>query len=245
MVPTPNGGSDALAYLVPQYVRNINVAICPSTDNFIRPNYYDPDYTTTYQNYGSNTVLKDLEYAAGASNSPNPGSPGRGPYSGTSYEIFAWYTGNAVFPDGTVVNTTSDTVNNWLGLRPGDWGYAPANDIKTTVDLPKRVGHFRGNASSSILFLDSDQDPNSASLTGVHNNWPDPGNNHGIVGLNIGFCDGHVEFVHRGRDLILTYMRSYGDPATSLAVLQQYYPGITNASGTIGGHTYSKIWRLP
>jgi prepilin-type N-terminal cleavage/methylation domain-containing protein/prepilin-type processing-associated H-X9-DG protein len=243
MVPTPNGASDALAFLVPQYVRNIDVAICPSTENYIRKSYYDPDYVTTYQNYGSNTVLKDLEYAAGSSASGQPG-PGRGPYPGTSYEIFAWYGGNTIFPDGTVMSTTEDYKNNLLGLKPGDWGYAPANDTVLTYDVPKRLGHFKG-MSTTLLFLDSDQDPAGSSLTAPQNNWPDPGNNHGKAGLNIGFCDGHVEWVPRGKNLIQTYLRSYDGPGINSTYLQSIYPGISSAGGTMGGHAYSAIWKYP
>jgi len=237
MVPTPNGGSDALAYLVPQYVKNINVGICPSTENYIRPDVY-MNYIDAYNGYGSNLVLQDLTAAA----------KNRGYLPGTSYEIFAWYTGNEIFPDGTVMNTTNtqDTINGWLGLHPGDWGYAPNNDLPSTLtyDVPKRLGHFRGN-STTILFLDSDQDPAGTSLTAPQNNWPDPDNNHGTAGLNIGFCDGHVSWVPRGPNLIRTYLASYGDPAINATYLKAVYPGISLSSGTVGGTTYSKIWKLP
>jgi prepilin-type N-terminal cleavage/methylation domain-containing protein/prepilin-type processing-associated H-X9-DG protein len=236
-VPTPNGGSDALAYLVPQYVKNVNVGICPSTENYIRPDVY-MNYATAIASYGSNTVLQDLTAAA----------KNRGFLPGTSYEIFAWYTGNEVFPDGTVMNTTNseDTINGWLGLKPGDWGYAANNDLPSTLtyDVPKRLGHLKG-ASTSILFLDSDQDPATASLTAPQNNWPDPNNNHGTAGLNIGFCDGHVDWVKRGPNLIRVYLASYGDPAINATFLQHVYPGISFSSGTIGSTTYSKIWKLP
>jgi prepilin-type processing-associated H-X9-DG protein len=237
MVPTPNGGSDSLAYLVPQYVKNVNVGICPSTENYIRPNLY-MDYTTAYNDYGSNTVLQDLTAAA----------PNRGAFPGTSYEIFGWYTGDAVFPDGTVINTAAhqDTINGWLGLHPGDWGYAPNNDLASTMtaNVPKRLGHFRGQ-STTILFLDSDQDPAGSSLTAPQNNWPDPHNNHGTAGLNIGFCDGHVQWVTRGPNLIRIYLASYDDPAINSTFLQSVYPGISSAGGTVNGTTYSHIWKLP
>jgi prepilin-type N-terminal cleavage/methylation domain-containing protein/prepilin-type processing-associated H-X9-DG protein len=253
LVPTPNGGSDALAYLFPQYVKNYNVAICPSTENYIRSNVFI-NYQDAYKNYGANLLLNDLTFAAGTNtkNYPyvvdNPGSglPGRGPYPGTSYEIFGWYSGNEIFPDGQTFPTVSDTVNNWLDLHPGDWGWTPVNDTTTTTDVPKRLGHFHGNATSTILFLDSDQDPNSTSLTGVHNNYPDTTNNHGAAGLNMGFCDGHVEWIPRGPKVILAYLKSYNDPAISLAYMQYVYPGINYASNVnVSGHLYSKIWKLP
>jgi prepilin-type N-terminal cleavage/methylation domain-containing protein/prepilin-type processing-associated H-X9-DG protein len=251
LVPTPNGGSDALAYLYPQYLTQVNVAVCPSTDNYVRTNVYMNATATgstiatagSYELYGSNSVLQDLTAAA----------KNRGAFPGTSYEIFAWYSGNEIFPDGTCWNPggVTDTVNNRLGLHPGDWGYATINDTTSsdspttaTADIPKRLGHMK-QMSASILVLDSDQDPAQPNLNLPENNWPDPGNNHGKAGLNIGFCDGHVSFIPRGKQLIQTYMASYGDPAINATYLQAVYPGITFASGTVGGTTYSKIWHLP
>jgi prepilin-type processing-associated H-X9-DG protein/prepilin-type N-terminal cleavage/methylation domain-containing protein len=237
MVPSPNGGSDALAYLVPQYVKNINVGICPSTENYIRPDVYMnfSGAAGSYNLYGSNTVLQDLTAAA----------RNRGYLTGTSYEIFGWYSGNQIFPDGTVLSTTQDTVNNRLGLRPGDWGYAPNNDTVLTYDIPKRVGHLKG-ISTSILFLDSDQDSGSNTNPNLpENNWPDADNNHGKAGLNIGFCDGHVEWVPRGPNLIRIYMKSYGNPAMNITFLNSIIPGISNTGGTIGQTTYTCIWKLP
>jgi prepilin-type N-terminal cleavage/methylation domain-containing protein/prepilin-type processing-associated H-X9-DG protein len=237
MVPTPNGGSDSLAYLVPQYVKNYTVGICPSTENYIRPDVYD-NYLNSYQNYGQNLVLLDLEKAA----------VNRGNFPGVSYEIFGWYSGNELFPDGVAINGAgqTDTINGWLGLHPGDWGYASNNDLPSTntANVPKRLGHLRGN-TTTILFLDADNDPEGSSLTAPQNNWPDPDNNHGKAGLNMGFCDGHVSFIPRGPGLIRTYLASYNDPAINATFLQSVYPGISAASGSVGGHLYSKIWRLP
>jgi prepilin-type processing-associated H-X9-DG protein len=116
--------------------------------------------------------------------------------------------------------------------------------VTTTTDLPKRLGHMK-QMSTTILILDSDQDPAQASLLLPENNWPDPGNNHGRAGLNMGFCDGHVTFIPRGKQLLKTYMSSYCDPAMSTAYMQALYPGITCAAGVVNGTSYSKIWHLP
>lgn len=261
LVPTPNGGSDSLAYLYPQYIKDPNVGLCPSTENYIRQNVYlntgvaGPALKQqgSVLLYGSTSVLQDLSQAAGTYSGSGPRLASRGPYPGTSYEIFAWYSGNEIFPDGTCFNPGGalDTVNDRLGLQPGDWGYAPINDslpgaspTTATADIPKRLGHLKG-MTTSILVLDSDQDAAGTSLTDPQNNWPDSDNNHGTAGLNIGFCDGHVSFVSRGKNLIQTYMASYGDPAINATYLQHVYPGISESAGTINGTFYSKIWKLP
>jgi prepilin-type N-terminal cleavage/methylation domain-containing protein/prepilin-type processing-associated H-X9-DG protein len=233
MFPTPNGGYDGLAPLVPQYIKSGSVGLCPSTDNYVRDGVY-LDATTALSAYGATHVLLDLTYAA----------KDRGNWPGTSFEVFGWYSGNCIFPDGTCVNTTYDTVNSWLGLKPGDWGYDVVNDTNTTVDVPKRLGHMR-HAESTILVLDSDQDSGTNTDPSQNtNNWPDPHNNHGTAGVNIGFGDGHVSFTPPGI-LIKTYLASYGGSAASDSITEYHCPGLTiTDNASIGGHTYSKVYTL-
>jgi prepilin-type N-terminal cleavage/methylation domain-containing protein/prepilin-type processing-associated H-X9-DG protein len=242
LFPTPDGGSDSIAYIVPQYIKNYSVAICPSTSNFIDgSNFLSSSISLPL--YGSPSVLRDLTFAAGNGGAATTYAP-LNPQEGVSYEIFGWYGGNTVFPDGTLINTQVDTINGWLGLKPGDQGYNPYNDQASTdtTSTPKRVGHFHG-ITTSILILDSDQDSSTNTDPNQNtNNWPDPHNNHGTAGLNIGFADGHVAFIPRGKQLIRTYLQSYGDPGMALARLQQIYPGINKvaASGTVPAK-----WILP
>ena len=58
-------------------------------------------------------------------------------------------------------------------------------------------------ASAFFLIMDGDDtssDPNAAP-NNKHNNWPDPGNNHGTAGTTANFCDGHAEFISMKRFL--------------------------------------------
>ncbi len=248
MVPTPNGGSDSFAYLVPQYVKNYSVCLCPSTSNYINPNI-TLDQNLALNQYGQSSVIRDMTFAAGTGSAATL-YPGIDANEGVSYEIFGWYTGNTVFPDGTCVNTTYNSVNGWLQLHQGDQGYnayydqtalglSPASYVQ---DVPKRLGHFKG-ITTTIIVIDSDQDSGTnTDPTKNTNNWPDPHNNHGIAGVNIGFADGHVDFVKRGPGLIRTYLQSYGGTGMALARVQQIYPGINYTSGN---SSVPARWTLP
>ncbi|HTL27568.1 MAG TPA: H-X9-DG-CTERM domain-containing protein, partial [Tepidisphaeraceae bacterium] len=80
----------------------------------------------------------------------------------------------------------------------------PAASMKPTYDAQLKTLNNTKRPNEVMLIVDSDQD--SAPAQGQTNNWPDPGNNHGNRGVNIGFCDGHVEWVPAGRHLIEVYL---------------------------------------
>jgi prepilin-type N-terminal cleavage/methylation domain-containing protein/prepilin-type processing-associated H-X9-DG protein len=63
----------------------------------------------------------------------------------------------------------------------------------------KRVRNVK-NSSNTLLLWDADDSG--------ENNWPDASNNHGAAGVNIGFTDGHAEWVTPGRHLLEIYMDS-------------------------------------
>ncbi|MCX6891386.1 MAG: prepilin-type N-terminal cleavage/methylation domain-containing protein [Verrucomicrobia bacterium] len=54
----------------------------------------------------------------------------------------------------------------------------------------------------SAVFIIADADDTIGADPGkLHNNWPDPGDNHGTAGCTFGFCDGHAQFVPRKKFL--------------------------------------------
>lgn len=227
LFPNFSGSSDSLAHLIPEYINSEQIAICPSTSNAIRPGV---NYTNSTAEYGQ-PVLQDLVTPA-----RNAGSE-----YGHSYEIFAWYSGGCMFPDGTVMNGSGmGGVNSQLHLSPGEPGYQPGNP--GTRDVLKRMGAMK-SPTSTILILDSDQD--SGSDWNRMNNWPDSGNNHGNRGLNIGFGDGHVEFVRKGEGVIRAYMAGYQGPAQDDTFTIKQCPGLKIDQVTVNGTTVKRFSYAP
>lgn len=222
LFPNSDGANDTLGHIIPRYIRSANVAICPSTANSIRPNVY---YAASLTEYGERNVLQDLH---------QPAADASQPY-GHSYEVFGWYSGLCVFPDGTVIDgSILGDSNVQRGVRPGEPGYTTSAATNSEV---KRMGRLR-SPTTTILILDSDQDPGDGSK-GM-NNWPDARNNHGTAGVNMGFGDGHAEWVPRGPGLIDTYMRSYNGPAQDVAFTVAHRPGLVIDSVTIGGKAFTR-----
>jgi prepilin-type N-terminal cleavage/methylation domain-containing protein/prepilin-type processing-associated H-X9-DG protein len=65
----------------------------------------------------------------------------------------------------------------------------------TLRNYAKRIGTKPG-ASGIFLLVDGDDGKRPDN---THNQYPDPGDNHGILGYNVTFCDGHSEFVPTSR----------------------------------------------
>lgn len=243
LFPTPDGGSDSLAVLIPEYIKSVNVGICPSTQNTIREKVF-LNFTLSVPRYGSTNVLLDTTVCA----------PDAGPFVGTSYEIFGWFSGNVIFPDGTIISSKQEITNRLLGLRPGDWGYNAYYDDATregvlTYARPKRADQKK-NADKIILVLDSDQsagtrtleDSTTYKVPGV-NNWPDNNNNHRTAGLNLGYMDGHVSWTKPGPELVRAYLGAYGTGALSDSFMLSKDPKIIIQNNKIvGGHTYAKAY---
>ncbi len=86
--------------------------------------------------------------------------------NGTSYEIFGVFSATGVKKTERSLTTYANQLYQ-PGIKPG----------------PSRI----------LLMADADD---TAAVGGSkHNNYPDPDNNHGEVGLNMNFCDGHAEWV--------------------------------------------------
>ena len=136
----------------------------------------------------------------------------------TQNSIKQTWTPNADAPNGRYLN---DLANNAVNQRSNGDSYElfgvfsalPSESYgrkKTEREVNARVIRnytpvigTRPGASAFFLIMDGDDtssDPNAAPQN-PYNNWPDPGNNHGLVGTTANFCDGHAEFIPRKRFL--------------------------------------------
>jgi prepilin-type processing-associated H-X9-DG protein len=137
---------------------------------------------------------------------------------GHSYEIFAWHSAG-VFPSG---------------LR---------FDKEERISLPRTKRPYM-----QFIIADSDQDPENNGAGGVvlgalvHNNWPDAAtNNHGKDGGNIGFLDGHGEWVTH-RNWVPVHLRSAHLAWPEALARETYFPGLRKEARTDGGEGY--VWYL-
>lgn len=230
------GANDSLGQFIPRYIKDPNVAICPSTSNIIRKNLQLAT-ATQLQQYDGFPVLQDIhDVAKNASVSTG----------GHSYEIFAYY-GSGIWPDGRRLDGRDvGNFNEQLGFSPSDPSYDPSADTYD-IGIAKRYGKLL-KPSSTILVLDSDQDSSDATAPRVGqrwksmNNWPDPHNNHKDKGLNIGFGDGSVRWISP-KELPKVYMDGYQGPAWA----GWFYPtrGITFDTIPLAGKTYSlRRWKF-
>ena len=117
---TQGDGDDDQSWLYPDYVRNTDSYICPSTQNFIRTNLIRNPATLKI-------TLDDLTHFA--TSKKNPGS---------SYELFAWwgYTDGA-YPNG---RKTRANVNSWIYRYPSAYSFNRA--FVGTVAGPARACLF-------------------------------------------------------------------------------------------------------
>ena len=166
--------------LYPPNVQNSDRSDADDDLNWLYPKYVSNIRSyicpATQNNIRTNTVAKptragvQYEYPLAvsdlANNAPNIKA------NGTSYEVFGDF-GNSTSVPGkkTERSCAAFKIKNYtaaLGAQPG--------------------------ASAVFLIVDAD-DTTSGDPSKGNNNWPDPGDNHGVTGETFGFCDGHASFV--------------------------------------------------
>ncbi len=228
--PNDDGGDDSLGHLIPKYINDPDIAICPATANWIRRDVFLPEFGATGWHYRYGVpVLQDI--AISAKNTQVYGS---------SYEPFGWYSAG-IWADGTIMDGRSvGGYNEQMGISdPNDPRYK-VGSADVTVSTVKRFGKLK-NPTKTILLTDMDKDPSDGDpLTGAFNNWPDPVNNHGKDGANFGFGDGHVVFVPRGSGFIRTFIDGYQGLAQNKVFSEKQCPGLIITTFNVKGKAFNK-----
>jgi prepilin-type N-terminal cleavage/methylation domain-containing protein/prepilin-type processing-associated H-X9-DG protein len=196
---------DSFAGLVPKYLSEGMVTVCPGTSNKVDMGKKTPVFDPASGGIVYVQDLRDLRDNAQSAQDDD---------GGHSYEIFNWF-GPAQYPDGTVIP------GNDTSLRQTNPRYL---DYLMTIKNVKKP-------SETFLILDADD-----GFGGTRNNWPDPVDNHGAEGLNLGFADGHVEFVD-GRGMV-EHMLTSRHPWPDVASAVKYVPGLRNSGGWFGRWYY-------
>lgn len=197
---TYNYADDDMNWLYPTYVPAVNSFACPATVNVIRATNtapitagmaYTPYSYPTVGNqsgvglyadriHGDTQYLIDLVQKADGKTQP----------FGSSYEVSGYL--NSYTLSGNNANNKRKTQNT-----------CSAYVTKTTLVPYASAGQTIGPCDIMIIYDADDRVP--ADPQRQNDNYPDPGDNHGIAGANMVFCDGHAQWVQR-RDYIRTYI---------------------------------------
>ena len=190
---TVNYSDDDLNWLYPTYVPNVKSFICPATKNSVRednwatvtPTMIDPQGRVndsgiaTYQDrlHGNSRYLPDLVDNA----------PGKNATNGHSFEVAGWLntrtTGGA---QGATIRKTQAVIAGYT-YRLNNSNFPQYNFL----------GQHGGPSDIWIIYEEDDKDYSGADPSRKNEDYPDPGDNHGIEGANVVYCDGHAEWVPR------------------------------------------------
>ena len=110
LFPNSSGANDTLGHVIPAYIKDPQVAVCPSTRNDIRPGVF-VSAAVARSDYGGLEVLEDIHRVA--SNAQDD--------TGHSYEIFNSYA-NGVWPGDRLFDDREQTLVKRHGklVRPTD-----------------------------------------------------------------------------------------------------------------------------
>ena len=169
--PSVYDGDDNLNWLHPTYLPSLKSFVCPSTQNFI------PTNTARHEVTGESGLRYLFRTAGGKAKKP-----------GTSYEVFSFMNYNG----GT---TTDLMINGRLETLPGV--KKSQTSVQTHAHRFNAFGLKGQIAGPSQVWLILDADEKYTDTPDVHQNYPDPIDNHGDAGGNVQFCDGHAEWVAR------------------------------------------------
>ncbi len=171
-MPFEDASADSLQPLFPKYLSNVRIAVCPSTRNVVKRRIIQ----------GSRGALLPVLPAFDLS---EPARDAQDSTGGHSYETHGWFCGPCIYPDGRVIDGVArhEQMARLAGIQPRSYPYGHLLKTQQTVKEP------------SNAFIVADADVKPIGPGNEHDNYPDPLNNHGVHGVNIGFLDLHVAWV--------------------------------------------------
>lgn len=171
--PNVFDGDDNLNWLYPTYLSSLKSFVCPSTRNTI------PTNTARHEVTGESGLRYLFRTAGGKTNR-----------FGSSYEVFGFMNYNGGSTTELPINGRVETV---AGLKKSQ------STVQTYAHRFNAFGLKGQIAGPSRVWLILDADEKYLDQPDVHQNYPDPIDNHGAAGGNVQFCDGHAEWVPRQR----------------------------------------------
>jgi len=190
---TINYADDDMNWLFPNYVPATKSFYCPSTKNEVRATSTSPIFagmssTSAFipsignqsgvagygeRIHGDSVFLNDLIANAG----------GKEQHYGSSYEVSGYL--NSVTASGlNVANSVRKTQNSCTAYTT------------ERTQLPYTSAGQRLGPCDILIIYDAD-DQFASDPTRKNDNYPDSGDNHGVDGANMVFCDGHAQWVSR------------------------------------------------
>ncbi len=178
-----NYSDDDLNWLYPACLPAIKSFICPSTRNTIRDIQSSPPLPNSNAQNNNKTGLSYSERLHDATFSVSDlrdNAPGRLGTNGTSYEVAGFFNGNNL----EIRKTQSSVI-----------GYV----LTVTAANPKYNLRGRVIGPSDVWVVYDAEDKNAADPNRANEDYPDRGDNHGTLGGNVVFGDGHAEWVPQRR----------------------------------------------
>lgn len=192
---TVNFSDDDLNWLWPRYISNVKSFLCPATRNNVRTGAgialpvtsgtADPyssvndSGVATYQErlHDGTQYLPDLVNNAA----------GKAGTNGHSYEVAGWLNArSASGAAGAMIRKTQNSVASYTYRLDNSAGGFPQYNFKG-----------QGGSPSDFWIIYDADDRLASDPSRQNEDYPDAGDNHGIDGGNVVFCDGHAEWVKR------------------------------------------------
>ena len=195
---TANWTDDDMNWLFPQYVPNAKSFICPATKNSVRTDYSRSVTSTTPGPYTPNdSGVKSYQERLHGNSSYLPdlvnNAAGKDATIGHSYEVAGWINARrSSGVAGDMLRKTQSLLTGYTYHLNNNAGGFPQYNF---------LGQHGGPADIWIIYDADDRDYTGADPSRRNEDYPDPGDNHGVEGANVVFCDGHAEWVPRKKYL--------------------------------------------